>query len=471
MIERDVLREYAQEEKARRGLFAFCCRVIPGFQATRFSEYLCSALERLRPGDRLIVNAPPGHGKSTIVQAWQAWKLGQRPHSRLLTLSASEALAVRNSKIVRGFIQDERFPWPSCKVKSDSSSVSAWETSQGNSVRTFGAGSTITGFRAEYVSVDDVQADEGTAVTRDSLEQWFRNVLSTRLEPDGIAVVIQTRWSMDDLVQRLKDGDSGSQWQILNFEAINESENDPLGRAIGEALWPERWGVDTLLARKAEVGSAYFGTAYQGHPAPAGGRIFLPAWFESRYQWVPSAFSRIGKVNVPPLVVTALDAAQKLTDQGSYSALCSVKIVEGRMYVLEVERDRVTFDVLLKMVDAHCKRNGTDALFVEDAAMGSAIITSLRDSRPYAVRDVKPVDSKEERAMKIVPVCERGEIVLPESARWLEEFETELRDFPAARNSDQVDAFVWAVFGAFGLWQERVTAAKWASASMNAMRR
>ncbi|MBV9269962.1 MAG: hypothetical protein JO165_02630 [Candidatus Eremiobacteraeota bacterium] len=77
--------------------------------------------------------------------------------------------------------------------------------------------------------VDDIQADAGTEYSREDDEEWFRGIVSTRLEPNGIVVMISTRWAEDDLVGRIREGASGKQWTFVNVPAFAE-ENDPLKR-------------------------------------------------------------------------------------------------------------------------------------------------------------------------------------------------------------------------------------------------
>jgi len=89
-----------------------------------------------------------------------------------------------------------------------------------------------------------------------------------------------TRWSEDDLTGRLiseaKAG--GEQWTVLSLPAIAE-EGDPLGRDVGEALWPQRFSHEELMAIKAAVGSHVWNSLYQQHPTRQEGAVFQRSWF------------------------------------------------------------------------------------------------------------------------------------------------------------------------------------------------
>ena len=463
-VDRSALEGLVSAEISRRTLIDFCLRISPGFQNVRHARFLCNVLEQVERGDlkRVILCAPPGFGKSTLLQAWSAWFLGRKPSRRVLMLSAAEKLALRNSRIVRDYIRSEAWPWDDLSISEDSSAVGQWEIRGAGGLRAIGQGGTVTGFRCEAIVCDDVQADQGSPATRDTLEEWFRGVLTTRLEPDGVVVLIQTRWSTDDSVARLEQGESGAQWTIINLRAIGQGDDPPgLVRETfdGGSLWPERWPVEVLLSRKAEVGSAVFESQYMGNPLPDGGRIFDGSWFP-RYNALPSPepvrvaggysfehiFGESGRPQAPPaLRVTALDAALKNSLASDFSALCTVEASTTGLHVIEIERRRVAFEDLLRMTIDHFNRNRSQALLIEDNSLGSPAITSLRNHTLLPVIPVQAIGSKESRAMAIVPLAEAGKIHLPNRAHWMNDFLIELTTFPGARNDDQVDAFVMAV--------------------------
>lgn len=78
----------ASQELARRNLIDFAKRVSPGFKDPAHIRYLADLLERVESGGvkRLGISAPPGHGKSTLLQAFVAWILGRDPKRRVLAL-------------------------------------------------------------------------------------------------------------------------------------------------------------------------------------------------------------------------------------------------------------------------------------------------------------------------------------------------------------------------------------------------
>jgi hypothetical protein len=69
-------------------------------------------------------------------------------------------------------------------------------------------------------------------------------------------------------------------WRVVSLPALAE-EDDPLGRAEGEALWPDRYPVEELEQTRQTLGSYLWSALYQQRPAPAGGAVFKREWFRT----------------------------------------------------------------------------------------------------------------------------------------------------------------------------------------------
>jgi len=217
--------------------------------------------------------------------------------------------------------------------------------------------------------------------------------------------------------------------------------------------------VEALEAKRRSVGSSIFNASYLGHPVPEGGRLFEAAWFGT-YETLPSAralqrptvevyASPLDAAHEPPqrfVRVTAVDAAGKATASGSYSAIVTLLYDGQDIFVCDVERSRENFEDLRRRVISHYNKWQPDLVVIENAAMGAQLIGSLKWSTRLPVRAVEPGRrSKEERAIDVLPICEAGRVYLPKHAAWKEFFMRDLCDFPAGRNDDTVDAFVYAL--------------------------
>src|SRR5581483_3636040 len=135
---------------------------------------------------------------------------------------------------------------------------------------TTGAGGPLTGRGANLLIVDDPFKnfqDAQSKAKRNSVWNWWTSTARTRLEPNGVVIIIMTRWHEDDLIGRLLAAEGKSsqgtahplydpaadKWVRIHFPAIAESE-DALGRHPGEALWPQRYNAQDLERLKGSVG-------------------------------------------------------------------------------------------------------------------------------------------------------------------------------------------------------------------------
>ena len=108
----------------------------------------------------------------------------------------------------------------------------------------------------------------------------------TRAKPKMWCLLIQTRWSEMDLAGSILpesyEGESGlihcrdgQNWKVLCIPAKAERADDPLGRPVGEYLWPEwfprdHWRTWEDNPRAARTWNALF----QQRPAPLAGIHF-----------------------------------------------------------------------------------------------------------------------------------------------------------------------------------------------------
>jgi len=130
----------------------------------------------------------------------------------------------------------------------------------------FGVGSALTGVGAHLEIIDDPhkEGDEQSQVLLDGVTQWYTTAARTRLHPGGRIVIPHTRWSEDDLIGQLIHMPDSDPFEYFTLPAL-ALENDMLGRAVGEALWPERYPREELLKVRA-LSSVAFDALYQQNP-------------------------------------------------------------------------------------------------------------------------------------------------------------------------------------------------------------
>jgi len=150
---------------------------------------------------------------------------------------------------------------------------------------TAGIGGPLTGKGLDLLIVDDSlkNAEEALSPTiRDSHWDWYQSTASTRIEPGGLTIFIQTRWHEDDLpgrVWRASQSGDGEPVLRLRMPAIAE-EDDWLGRKKGEALWPERWPIEELRKREMSLDRYWWEALYQQAPGRHGSSEWPDDYFK-----------------------------------------------------------------------------------------------------------------------------------------------------------------------------------------------
>jgi predicted phage terminase large subunit-like protein len=411
-------------------------------------------LARIRSGeiDRLWMSCPPRHGKTeqNTVRFAAHW-LEVDPSQRIIVWAYSQALAEKFSRKIRRIVAS-RMP-----LSKDRNSAGEWETSAGGGVWAAGIGVGITGMGADLILIDDPvksRAEADSQAYRDRVHESYIDDLVTRLEPGGAIVGTMTRWHDDDLQGRIRASEEGSDWEYLNLPAIAE-ENDPLGRAVGEALCPDRYPIDVLERRRKVLGRNFY-ALFQGSPKPAEGNAFKRAWF--RY-WVAEGdlYRLIGPPGQPDKIVRAVDCrvfctvdlACSTKTSADYTVIAVWAVTpDSDLLLIDLVRDRIESPDVIRAAVEIARRHRPAYLLVEANGMQLGVVQTMR-RESLAIRACKAHPDKLSWAQTAIVRTEAGQVWFPQRAHWLVEYEAELQSFPDGAHDDQVDVTSMAAENVF----------------------
>lgn len=449
---------------ARACLAGFVMATQPNYQMGWVHERICCALDKFLEdvlvgrSPRLMLTVPPRHGKTMLVsQCFPAYLFGRYPDMSVIATSYSADLASRINRAVQTVMDSEEYHnvFPDTRLSGKGIPGNAQRTSELFEIvghrgvyRSAGVGGGVTGMGSSILLVDDPvksRAEADSPTIRQRIWDWYTSTLYTRLAPGGGIIVIQTRWHEDDLAGRLLEAErtgNGDAWTVINFPAIAEADeyfDGKLVRHAGEALHPERYPLEQLLAIKKAIGERDWAALYQQHPAPDGGAIFHADWLKF---WLPkelpSAFDAM---------VTSWDMTFKGGDNNDYV----VGQVWGRSaanwYLLDQVRGRWGFTETLHQFQAlAAKWPNVKRHLIEDKANGPAVLDVLGKAVPGLI-PVEPDGSKTARAHAVTTYFESGNVYIPhpETAPWVASYISELTTFPSAAHDDCVDATTMAI--------------------------
>lgn len=419
---------------AQQSLIAYTRLTYRDYQASWHHRLIARALQRaaVTPNSRLIIAMPPRHGKTELASVrFPAWTLMRRPAAAVIAATYAQDFADELGRKARSVLATAAHRWaaPHATLAADNRAVSRWQTVSGGSYYAVGVGGPLTGRGADVLLIDDPhknRAEAESQTVRDTVWDWFRSTAYTRLEKGGSVVVIMTRWHMDDLVGRLLD--TGEPWEVLSLPAI--AEQDEPQRRKGDALWPDKYSVQTLEQIRRTVGEREWAALYQQRPAPLEGGLFKPDCIQyldaepAGVQWV-----------------RAWDFGAS-TD-GDPTAGVKLGLWNGRPVVADVVRHAGTPDQVERLLMATASRDGRSVRIDLPQDPGQAgkgqVQLFTRMLAGHVVTSSPESGSKVLRAEPFAAQVNVGNVFMVRGA-WNASYLEELRSFPNAVHDDQVDA-------------------------------
>ncbi|MEU8101758.1 terminase large subunit domain-containing protein [Streptomyces rubiginosohelvolus] len=344
--------------------------------------------QRMAQGESIkaLITMPPRHGKSQRAARWAPlWYMAQHPDHRIMIASYGADLAVEHSRWIRDAINTYG-PRIGLALHAGSKAAHRFELADpktGERLRgglvAAGVGGGLTGKGAHLAIVDDPikdAADAESPTLRRRLWAWWTAVINTRLEPTGSILVIQTRWHEQDLAGRLLEGEDADDWIKLDLPAICDSEDDPLGRPIGSALWPARFGRRTLAKFRRAVGERVWWSLYQQKPRPLEGGVWKWPWITDN-RTSPMAFRGVDLSRVVVAVDTAGGGDEKNDETGLVAA---GRTTDGHYYVVADRSERMGADTRGHKVCRLALDVDADAIIVEDNFGGDQAAQIIRQA-------------------------------------------------------------------------------------------
>lgn len=447
---------------AQNNLIAFTEFTMPGvsdpnnsdesrYDAQYFHKALAAALEEVEAGriTRLIVTFPPRHGKSELTsRRFPAYLVGRDPYRHVMFATYNQPFAEDYGRAVRGIMQSPTYKtvFPGTTLAKGSAAADRLVTEEGGMLAFVGRGGSSTGRGADFLIIDDPlkdRAEANSATIREELWDWYNDTMSTRLMSDtGAIIIIQTRWHEDDLVGRLTDPqnphyneEEASTWKIINIPAI-AGDDDVLGRKPGEALWPERFGLDYLesFRRRNPTG---FSALYQQSPTPEDGDFF-------KIEMLPTYLQTELPKNLR--IYAASDHAVGTKQSNDYTCLLIIGVDDhSNIYLLDCWWQRAKTDKVVDAMVDLMRRWKPLVWWAErghiSSSIGPFLFKRMREEKVYcAIREQTPAQDKQTRAQSISGRAAMGMVRFPKHLSWCERARQECLKFPQARHDDFVDA-------------------------------
>lgn len=442
-------------QQARNNLTDFQIATNPKYDPNWHHELIARELEHLEKyGDRdykiLIIDEPPRHGKSQQISIdFPAWYLGRNPDQPIGVASYSGELALDFGTKTREKINSEAFQiiFPEVTLKPDEQSKGRWRTNQGGGFTSVGVGGPLTGRGFKILIIDDPiknRQDAESEVMRKTLWEWFTSTAYTRLEPNGVVIIMHTRWHMLDLVGMVKANDElNKRIKHIHLPALAE-ENEPPYRKENEPLWKSRYGFTALTEIKNTIGPYDWAALYQGRPITSEIQEFKPQWIQS----VPETQVRASNT----LRYLTIDTAMSKKTYADYTGFCDNRVNSENFWNLSAWRQRVSPEELVEMLFTLNKRAQFEgkpyvAIGIEKTAYTDGLKPFLDSEQRKRNQFLPLVElkhnqvSKEVRIRGLIPRYAARSIYHIENQ--CKDLEEELFQFPVNIHDDVLDAVAY----------------------------
>lgn len=198
------------------------------------------------------VKASRDHGKSVFFMSYALWLAAFRPNTHIMIFSHSLEQTLEHMRFILNLIEmnpilrhlkPEGKPW----------AKSYMSFTNGSRIMAKSVGGATRGFHPDIVVCDDILW--GTTTTElAKTADWFYGVLLPVLHHSAKLMMVGTPFSYNDLYAELEQKET---FRVETYPAIN---------AEGEALWPDRWDLESLEQRRLSMPAIQFSREYLCEP-------------------------------------------------------------------------------------------------------------------------------------------------------------------------------------------------------------
>lgn len=483
-----------EREKCEREHLFFTRRFFLPRMGFKFSvnwhhAYIAWAVDEVIAGriKNLVINVPPGSGKTELLTNLIARGIAKNQRSRFLYLSFSQSLVEDVSATARNIVKSKDFQqlWP-VKISTSTDAKASWKTTvdgyEAGHVYSASMGGQVTGRRAGTLAdhgftgaiiLDDPLKPEDafSSTARKKANRKILNTVNSRkARSDTPIILIMQRLHVEDPTNFVMTGNIPGEWEQIVVPALidddyiatlpehiqklvqRDVERDAKGR---QSYWPLKESLQSLLQLEqggqdkdgATVSRYTFSSQYQQQPKKLGGDLVKSEWF-GRYHELPEMQWR----------AVFADTAQKTKEHNDWSVFILVGLgVDGKLYIIDILRGKWEAPELNRQAKAFLNKHKTydwrskpiRYLKVEDKASGTQLIQTLASETEIPVLPIQRNIDKLTRWMDVTPHIENNYeqqpdnrfVMVPVSAPWLQPFFDEIEGLTADMTHDHDDQF------------------------------
>ena len=393
------------------------------------------------------------------------WYMGKNPGSRIILASYGTDLAKKHGTKARAIVSQRKYVEAfGTTLSKQTGAREMWALENGSEYMSGGLLSGLTGNRANGVIIYDPikgRAEAESATIRQRTIEAYEDDLRTRFVPKAWMVIVQTRWHDEDLAGSLLpddyDGESGliacrdgMVWDVICLPAKIENEkmaaDDPLGRKVGEYIWPEWFDAQHWYQYEPRPGDQdspnerTWAALYQQRPRPDTGNQFDREWVN----WYP--------LGTHPKYLNVYCASDYSVSDGAgdYTEHGVAGLDQnGDIWILDwwygQNPPDITIDALLDLAARWKAIGGFDESGLIEKAIKPQFLMRQRQRKIYLPVEYLPtIGDKVARFQSFRGMASSGKLHVPDCP-WGRRLVDQLCVFPGRSHDDAVD--VCSLFG------------------------
>jgi predicted phage terminase large subunit-like protein len=439
--------EMCRRELLRRRLMPFTQAMgPPDYSAGWFHYELTNAIEEFeraivaQEAPRLMIFAPPRHGKSEIVsKSAPSWLLGRHPRWEGIVASYGDELTSDVGSWMKQTMSETKYRciFPNTIPRTDREATKRLDMTSGGSLRFVSINGAIVGRGMHFGVIDDPiknRAEASSEAYRKRLRDWYTGPFLSRLSPGGGVLLMHQRWDQLDLAGWLLD-QPGHRWKVLNFPAI--AEQNEKNRKVGEALHPERWSLAELLRKRSEMSSQDWLSMYQQRPTNPEGSFFkvrMINWMDRKFMPRMTRFYQAWDLALSPK-----------QDADESCGACMAVDHLGRHWLVDMVHGRWSPEQTAREIIKFWQKYRAQMVWFENGPPYLGVMPSLKaEMRRQGVW--VPNDevshggqSKDYRAVPLRGVINGGNLYACADSPWRRRFEEQAAAFPNGKADDMID--------------------------------
>ncbi len=264
-----------------------------GMRTFWHQQKMIQAIQTAPDGGVTLILVPPEWGKTTLIEDWFCWRIGEDPDSRFVHMSQSQG---HSRKIVgrlerrmldeaslyyqrygpfKSENREDTKPWNADFFTVAKSS----HDERDYTLESRGGTSQIQGARADDIVLDDIQSGKTLTQTAKIFDH-VRQEIVTRPGQYGHLLVVGTRIGFGDIYEAMLEADFVDKLvQIPALDASGKSNFPPQYDELGNPILDSRgkqigWSEEALEQRRHKVGEHVWDRTYMQNPVSKMGMPF-----------------------------------------------------------------------------------------------------------------------------------------------------------------------------------------------------